>query len=112
MPEGPEIRRAALRIGKVLNGKETRSVTFSQPHLQRFNNALSGETVMDVSSRGKAMLTHFSNELTIYSHNQLYGRWYVVKRGKQPAIGRTLRVAIHTDTHSAQIGRASCRERV
>ena len=34
MPEGPEIRRAALRIGKVLNGKETRSVTFSQPHLQ------------------------------------------------------------------------------
>ena len=107
MPEGPEIRRAALRIGKVLNGKETRSVTFSQPHLQRFNNALSGETVMDVSSRGKAMLTHFSNELTLYSHNQLYGRWYVVKRDKQPAIGRTLRVAIHTDTHSALLYSAS-----
>ena len=107
MPEGPEIRRAALRIGKVLNGKETRSVTFSQPHLQRFNNALSGETVVGVSSRGKAMLTHFSNELTLYSHNQLYGRWYVVKRDKQPATGRTLRVAIHTDTHSALLYSAS-----
>ena len=107
MPEGPEIRRAALRIGKVLNGKVARSVTFSQPHLQRFNQALSGETVLDVSSRGKAMLTHFSNELTVYSHNQLYGRWYVVKRDKQPATGRTLRVAIRTDTHSALLYSAS-----
>jgi len=107
MPEGPEIRRAALRIGKVLNGKEARSVTFSQPHLKRFNSALSGETVMSVSSRGKAMLTHFSNELTVYSHNQLYGRWYVVKRDKQPATGRTLRIAIHTDTHSALLYSAS-----
>ena len=34
----------------------------------------------EIETRGKALLTHFDNELTIYSHNQLYGRWYVVKR--------------------------------
>jgi endonuclease-8 len=107
MPEGPEIKRVAMRIGKVLNNRTAHSVTFSQPHLQRFNATFAGETVLDVSSRGKALLTHFSNDLTIYSHNQLYGRWYVVKRDKPPATGRTLRLAIHTETHSALLYSAS-----
>ncbi|HBK11215.1 MAG TPA: endonuclease VIII, partial [Gammaproteobacteria bacterium] len=60
-----------------------------------------------VSSRGKALLTRFSNELTLYSHNQLYGRWYIVRRDQLPATNRTLRVAIHTATHSALLYSAS-----
>ena len=107
MPEGPEIRRAAMRIDKVLRGREAEVVDFAQPHLQRYGSVLSGQQIDWVSSRGKALLTRFSNELTLYSHNQLYGRWYIVRRDQLPATNRTLRVAIHTATHSALLYSAS-----
>lgn len=107
MPEGPEIRRAALRIDKVLSGRQAEIVSFGQPHLQHFGQHLSGEQIEWVSSRGKAMLTRFANGLTLYSHNQLYGRWYVVRRNQPPRTHRTLRVAIHTKTHSALLYSAS-----
>lgn len=107
MPEGPEIRRAAMRIDKVLRGREAEVVDFAQPHLQRYRSVLSGQQIDWVSSRGKALLTRFSNELTLYSHNQLYGRWYIVRRDQLPATNRTLRVAIHTATHSALLYSAS-----
>ena len=107
MPEGPEIRRAAMRIDKVLRGREAEVVHFAQPHLQRYGSVLSGQQIDWVSSRGKALLTRFSNELTLYSHNQLYGRWYIVRRDQLPATNRTLRVAIHTATHSALLYSAS-----
>lgn len=107
MPEGPEIRRAAMRIDKVLRGREAEVVDFAQPHLQRYESVLSGQQIDWVSSRGKALLTRFSNELTLYSHNQLYGRWYIVRRDQLPATNRTLRVAIHTATHSALLYSAS-----
>ena len=64
MPEGPEIRRAALRIDKVLSGRQAEIVSFGQPHLQHFGQHLSGEQIEWVSSRGKAMLTRFANGLT------------------------------------------------
>lgn len=47
------------------------------------------------------MLIFFDNGLTLYSHNQLYGRWYVTRRGRAPDTRRKLRVALHTETHSA-----------
>lgn len=107
MPEGPEIRRAAMRIDKILRGREAEVVQFGQPQLRRFEPILSGQQVEWVSSRGKALLTRFANDLTLYSHNQLYGRWYVVRRDKLPRTQRTLRVAIHTETHSALLYSAS-----
>ena len=107
MPEGPEIRRAALRIDKALRGREAEIVDFAQPHLRRYGSVLSGQQIDWVSSRGKALLTRFSNGLTLYSHNQLYGRWYIVRRDQLPATNRTLRVAIHTATQSALLYSAS-----
>ena len=107
MPEGPEIRRAAMRIDKVLRGREAEVVDFAQPHLRRYGSVLSGQQIDWVSSRGKALLTRFSNGLTLYSHNQLYGRWYIVRRDQLPATNRTLRVAIHTATQSALLYSAS-----
>ena len=53
------------------------------------------------------MLTRFDNGLTLYSHNQLYGRWYTARRGQLPQTGRSLRVALHTGTHSALLYSAS-----
>jgi endonuclease-8 len=107
MPEGPEIRRAADLVAKVLVGRPVVEVAFGLPPLKRFERRLAGRTVTAVDTRGKAMLTRFDNGLTIYSHNQLYGRWYTAHRSRLPDTGRQLRLALHTETRSALLYSAS-----
>ena len=107
MPEGPEIRRAADKIASVLEGQVVESVKFGIPRLRRYNKVLTGNKVTRLETRGKALLTHFDNDWSIYSHNQLYGVWKVVKRGKLPATNRSLRLALHTTSHSALLYSAS-----
>jgi endonuclease-8 len=107
MPEGPEIRLAADKIAKVLVDKPIESFFFGLPDLRRFEDELASSYVIAMETRGKALLTHFANGLTVYSHNQLYGRWYVVKRDRLPLTGRSLRMAIHTADHSALLYSAS-----
>lgn len=94
MPEGPEIRRAADRLEEAIIGKPLTDVWFAFPQLKTYENALIGETVTAIETRGKALLTHFSNGLTLYSHNQLYGVWRVVKTGSEPQTQRVLRVRL------------------
>ena len=107
MPEGPEIRRAADCIEAAIRGKETTGVEFTRPQLKQWQHLLTGVTVMAVETRGKAMLTRFSNGLHLYTHNQLYGRWFCVAAGQMPDTRRQLRVAIHTHDHSALLYSAS-----
>ena len=107
MPEGPEIRLAADKIAKVLVDKPILSFFFGLPDLARWEEDFASSYVISIETRGKALLTHFANGLTIYSHNQLYGRWYVVKRNRLPSSGRSLRMAIHTAEHSALLYSAS-----
>lgn len=107
MPEGPEIRREADRIGHRLRGARAEDVWFAFPHLQPWSPLLRGVEIGAVESRGKALLIRFASRANIYSHNQLYGRWYVARRGDTPRTGRQLRLAIHTATHSALLYSAS-----
>ena len=107
MPEGPEIRLAADRVARVLVGKAVVDVEFGLPDLKRFEDRLAGHTVTAVDTRGKAMLTRFDNELTIYSHNQLYGRWYTTRGRTPPDTSRQLRLALHTERRSALLYSAS-----
>ena len=107
MPEGPEIRRAADRIADVLVDQPIEEVRFAFPTLRRYQTLLRDQTVMDVETRGKALLTHFDNDYSIYSHNQLYGVWKIARRGKLPKTNRSLRLALHTPTHSALLYSAS-----
>ena len=53
------------------------------------------------------MLTRFDNGLTLYSHNQLYGIWFTAPHNQPPRTDRSLRVALHTATHSALLYSAS-----
>ena len=110
MPEGPEIRLAADEVANALVPRRTTRVEFAFPGLQRFASQLQGRCVTEVATRGKAILTHFDNDLVIYSHNQLYGRWYVAKKGQYPDTGRQLRLAIHNDHYSAFLYSASAIE--
>ena len=107
MPEGPEIRRAADKIEAVLKEQAVEEITFGLPALKEYEGMLQGRRVERLETRGKALLTHFDAGLTIYSHNQLYGVWRIVKRDKWPKTNRQLRLAIHTSTHSALLYSAS-----
>ncbi len=101
MPEGPEIRLAADELAGALLGQRLEDVYFGLPRLAPFRDAVLDNRVVSVEPRGKALLTHFDGGLILYSHNQLYGRWYVRPRGKMPRTNRSLRVGLHTRDRSA-----------
>ncbi|WP_202303808.1 endonuclease VIII [Dryocola clanedunensis] len=96
MPEGPEIRRAADKLEAAVLNKPLTDVWFAFPALKTFEQRLIGETIERIETRGKALLTRFSNGKTLYSHNQLYGVWRVVEAGEVPQTKRVLRVKLQT----------------
>ena len=107
MPEGPEIRRAADRVAKAVAGRELAVVTFAFQHLRAFEGQLTDAEVDRVDTHGKAMLTRFSCGLTVYSHNQLYGRWITTKSAAEPDTRRSLRFAIIAYESAARLYSAS-----
>ncbi len=107
MPEGPEIRRAADKLEAAIKGKTLTDVWFAFPQLKTYESSLIGERVEAIETRGKAILTHFSNGLTLYSHNQLYGVWRVVKSGTEPQSNRILRVRLAAEDKTLLLYSAS-----
>ncbi len=107
MPEGPEIRIEADRVRAAIEGRKAKSIFFGLKRLKKFEGELSGRKVTSVRARGKAMLIGFGNGLTLYSHNQLYGRWMVCDNGSVPDSSRQLRVAIDVPKKRALLYSAS-----
>ena len=106
MPEGPEIRRAADQIARVLEDHIVQ-VGFGMPDLKHYEQILSGHAVTHIETRGKALLLHFDHGWSVFTHNQLYGVWRVIKGDVVPATRRSLRLAVRTDSHSALLFSAS-----
>lgn len=97
MPEGPEIRRAADLLEQAVLNKPLTDVWFAFAHLVPYQSTLIGHRVTAIETRGKALLTHFSNGLTLYTHNQLYGVWRVQYQGESlQDTKRSLRVKLAT----------------
>lgn len=107
MPEGPEIRRAADKLEAAIKGEPLTNVWFAFPQLQPYQTQLTGQRVTHIATRGKALLTHFSGGLTLYSHNQLYGVWRVVDAGVEPQSNRVLRVRLQTASKAILLYSAS-----
>lgn len=107
MPEGPEVRREADRVAAAVVGVPLVEVRFAFEHLQPFEAPLTASKVVAVETRGKSMLTRFGCGLTIYSHNQLYGRWIVGSADRPPQTRRSLRLAIVTQRRAARLYSAS-----
>ncbi len=107
MPEGPEIRRAADTLEAAVKGKPLTDVWFAFEQLKPYQSQLIGQSVTQLETRGKALLTHFSNGLTLYSHNQLYGVWRVVVTGNIPQTTRVLRVRLQTEDKTILLYSAS-----
>ncbi|MEM8710665.1 MAG: endonuclease VIII [Planctomycetota bacterium] len=107
MPEGPEIHRAADQIGRAIEGERAQLVHFGLTVLQPWEAELTGARVTAVEAHGKAILTRFDVGVAVYSHNQLYGKWYVRGAGLYPKTGRSLRMEIQTAEKSALLYSAS-----
>ena len=107
MPEGPEIRIAADKIAKAIAHKPITEIFFAFEHLKLYEDILVQQLVTGVDTRGKGMLIRFDNGLSIYSHNQLYGKWTISKAYNYPETKRQLRLAIHNDKKSALLYSAS-----
>lgn len=107
MPEGPEIRIAADQVEKAVIMKPLLEVRFGLPDLKSYDEWFAGNKVKAIQTKGKALLTHFDNGYTIYSHNQLYGKWYVTDSFTYPKTNRQLRLALHTEDKSALLYSAS-----
>lgn len=107
MPEGPEIRRAADEIAKAIVHRSTVEVFFAFDRLKPYEPLLTGREVLAVQPKGKALLIRFDNDLSIYSHNQLYGKWVIRRAYAYPETTRQLRLAIHNAKKSALLYSAS-----
>jgi len=107
MPEGPEIRREADLIAKRLVGKVIQRIFFGLTRLEPYRTSLIGKTIIQVVTHGKAMMIYFEGGKILYSHNQLYGKWYVSTIGNTPNTNRTLRICLSTDKHNALLYSAS-----
>src|SRR6056297_2548625 len=107
MPEGPEMFRVARQVGKRVAGKPLTEVWFAFPELQARTDVLQGQRIKRVCTLGKALLIEFERGHTVYTHNQLYGRWMFSAPDRRPDTGRQLRLALSTDKHSALLYSAS-----
>ncbi|MET9154029.1 Fpg/Nei family DNA glycosylase [Streptomyces griseoflavus] len=102
MPEGDTVWQAARRLHDALAG---RVLTRSDLRVPRFATAdLTGRTVLDVTPRGKHLLTRVEGGLTVHSHLRMDGSWRVYADGQRwnggPAhqiraiLGNTVRTAV------------------
>ena len=107
MPEGPEIKLAADKIAKAIALKPITEIFFAFEHLKPYEEILSKQIITRVDTKGKGMLIRFDNGLSIYSHNQLYGKWEIRPAYDYPETKRQLRLAIHNQDKSALLYSAS-----
>ncbi|HVF64678.1 MAG TPA: endonuclease VIII [Casimicrobiaceae bacterium] len=107
MPEGPEVRREAMALARILVDEPLVRVEYRVPRLAPRARMLENAQVKSVTSHGKAMLIAWSNGLTHYSHNQLYGKWRVVTAPRLPRLlerhERSIRVVLSTADDAAAL---------
>ncbi|MFD0372402.1 Fpg/Nei family DNA glycosylase [Streptomyces sp. NPDC059071] len=85
MPEGDTVWYAAHRLDSALAG---RVLTRSDLRVPRFATAdLTGRRVLDVTPRGKHLLTRIEGGLTLHSHLRMDGSWQVYATGERPRGG-------------------------
>ncbi|MFC5804669.1 Fpg/Nei family DNA glycosylase [Streptomyces formicae] len=81
MPEGDTVWLTARKLHDALAG---RALTLSDLRVPRFATAdLTGREVLDVTPRGKHLLTRIEGGLTLHSHLRMDGAWRVFAAGER-----------------------------
>ncbi len=107
MPEGPEVHREAHKIRAAIGNQYPIYVYFYHEHLKPFEKELTGIQIESVTAYGKSLVISFRDDMHLFSHNQLYGKWYIKTAGEYPTTNRQLRVELRTDQKSALLYSAS-----
>lgn len=79
MPEGDTVWLAAKRMHDALAGRVLVQTDFRVPQLATTD--LTGQTVTEVVSRGKHLLTRTDAGLTVHSHFRMDGTWHLYRAG-------------------------------
>jgi endonuclease VIII len=84
MAEGDSVLRMARRIEGALTGSR---ISVRTPGRRRPEglapSAIDGLVLEEVESRGKHLLLHFEDELTLHSHLGMHGGWHVYRPGQR-----------------------------
>lgn len=99
--------RMACQIDKRVARAPLTELWFAFPELASCAQTLKSQMIERVRTLGKALLIEFESGHTIYTHNQLYGRWLFSTPDRRPDSRRQLRLAISTEQHSALLYSAS-----
>jgi endonuclease-8 len=103
MPEGDTVWQAARRLHIALAGKV---LIRSDLRVPKYATAdLTGRTVLDVTPRGKHLLTRIEGGLTLHSHLRMDGSWKVYGNGQRWSGGPTHQIrAILGNTDRTAVG--------
>ena len=106
MPEGPETHRMSDNIKKSLKGKNILSFKFEHKALYPLKD-LKHIAVVDVYSLGKAIIIRLKNDMSIISHNQLYGKWTFNRPSTNIDNNRQLRLEFITKAKAVRLWSAT-----
>ncbi|MFD7876243.1 Fpg/Nei family DNA glycosylase [Streptomyces sp. NPDC059766] len=101
MPEGDTVWQAARRLHTALAG---RVLIRSDLRVPKYATAdLTGRTVLDVTPRGKHLLTRIEGGLTLHSHLRMDGSWKIYPPGARWTGGpaHQIRAILGTTEHTA-----------
>ncbi|MFF8193097.1 Fpg/Nei family DNA glycosylase [Streptomyces bobili] len=97
MPEGDTVWQAASRLHDALAGKV---LARSDLRVPKYATAdLTGRTVLDVTPRGKHLLTRIEGGLTLHSHLRMDGAWKVFANGQRWSGGPAHQIRAILGTH-------------
>lgn len=94
MPEGDTIHRTAARLRPALEGRVVRR--FEAPRLEgeAAGRPRVGVAVAGVEARGKHLLVHFADGLTLQTHLRMSGSWHLYREGERWRRGAHLARAV------------------
>lgn len=101
MPEGDTVWLAAHQLHEVLAGRVLTVSDLRVPRLATVD--LTGRQVLDVTPRGKHLLTRVEGGLTLHSHLRMDGSWRIFRAGERWRGGpaHQIRAVLGTADHSA-----------
>jgi endonuclease-8 len=101
MPEGDTVWLTARRLHQALAGHTLARTDFRVPRLATAD--LTGRQVLDVTPRGKHLLTRVEGGLTIHSHLGMEGSWRINSSGERLRGGpaHQIRAVLATDARTA-----------